>query len=201
MAELTPTIADFFTIESTESLKAVADPLRLSIMKALKTPKTVKEVAADLQMPPTKLYYHVNLLEKQNLIRVVATQVVSGIIEKTYLITARNYRLSDTLLADEGGDEAVDAVLAAIFDITRAEVKQSLQNNLLKLTDGTAVHQGILWRAGLRLTVEQFEQMQQKLEDLLQEMDDLSSQNESDEAARYGLMAAFYPTYPTDTNA
>ena len=71
-----------FIIDNVDALKMIADPLRLQIMRSLEKPRTVKDLAAQLDIPATKLYYHVNQLETHKIIRVVDTRIVSGIIEK-----------------------------------------------------------------------------------------------------------------------
>ncbi|MBX6342634.1 MAG: helix-turn-helix transcriptional regulator [Thermomicrobiaceae bacterium] len=81
---------DVFVIRDLETLRAVSDPLRLRLFELLRGgPRTVKQLAAALDLPPTRLYYHVGQLEAHGLVRVVDTRVVSGIIEKRYQATAQ----------------------------------------------------------------------------------------------------------------
>ena len=55
---------DMFMITDLETLKMAADPLRLEILNFLRgEPRTVKEMAKQLSLPQTKLYYHMGLLE------------------------------------------------------------------------------------------------------------------------------------------
>src|SRR5262245_46354904 len=72
-------------VADVETLKALSDPLRLRIIERMVTridePWTVKELAAELGVPPTRLYHHVDLLLERELIRPVERRVVSGIIE------------------------------------------------------------------------------------------------------------------------
>src|SRR6266513_2118828 len=76
-------------VSNFDTLKVVADPTRLRILEVLiEQPLTVKQVARKLEIAPTKLYYHVNLLEEHGLLTVTASRVVSGIIEKQYRTTA-----------------------------------------------------------------------------------------------------------------
>src|SRR5690242_5492835 len=76
-------------VTNLETLKVVSDGLRSRIVDLLRAePQTVKQLAATLNLPPKKLYYHINLLEQHELIRVIGTRIVSGIIEKTYRATA-----------------------------------------------------------------------------------------------------------------
>src|SRR5688572_14293462 len=82
--------ADEFVISNLEALKAIADPTRVRLLEAFyKEARTVKQVAAEVGIPATKLYYHINVLEELGLLKVVATRVVSGIIEKSYRTAAK----------------------------------------------------------------------------------------------------------------
>ena len=67
------TLPQEFLVDDLEALKVIAHNTRLDILQSLKRPKTVKEIAKLLKLPATKLYYHVNLMEKHGLIQVVET--------------------------------------------------------------------------------------------------------------------------------
>jgi len=121
MATTMPTIekADVFTAEDIPTLKAFAEPLRMRLLMLLDEGElTVKEMAAKLDVPPTRLYYHVRILESFRLLQVVSTRMVSGIEEKRYAATAKSWNVSDDLL----GNEAVSEVLKAMFDLARVEL-------------------------------------------------------------------------------
>src|SRR5580693_6695424 len=67
------------TVDSVAALKAMADPTRLAILAALMRTRdlpvmSVKELAAELGEPQTKLYRHVRQLEAAGLIRVASTR-------------------------------------------------------------------------------------------------------------------------------
>jgi len=117
-------------VDTVETLKALADPTRMAILSALtRSPDlpvmSVKELAAKLGEPQTKLYRHVRQLEEAGLIRVAATRMVSGILEQRYQACQREVRLSSTMLRkniDEAEvalqmmlDEFRDGVLAAML--------------------------------------------------------------------------------------
>jgi DNA-binding transcriptional ArsR family regulator len=99
-------------VTTVAELKALADPLRLAILDALVGGATrelrvlsVKELAAELGEPKTKLYRHIKLLEAAGLIRVAATRLVSGIVEHRY--QARQVDLFIGPMREAGGaDEA-----------------------------------------------------------------------------------------------
>jgi DNA-binding transcriptional ArsR family regulator len=102
------------TVEDVDTLKALADPTRMAILHALMRPGelrvlSVKELAAELGEPQTKLYRHVRQLEAAGLIKVAATRLVSGIVEQRYQASQRDVRLSVGVVR-EHADEAEAAV-------------------------------------------------------------------------------------------
>src|SRR5215470_2705895 len=127
---------DIFIIDSVDTLKVVADPLRLKILELLRSrPHTVKQLAAALHTPLKKLYYHVNLLEEHGLIRVASTRVVSGIIEKQYQVTAYRLSIDRSLLAPaaEATGDSLDAFLSLILDHVKSEITRSVRAGLIEL--------------------------------------------------------------------
>lgn len=111
-------------IEDVETLKAVADPLRMRLHTELDKPQTVKELASALGVPPTRLYYHMKILERAGLIRVIARRVVSGIEEKTYQTTAKSTTVSPAL----GAMLAESGALEALLDLVATELEIALQD-------------------------------------------------------------------------
>ena len=119
-------IPERMEITELETLKALSDPLRLDILKQVGILNhkgercTVKQLGKLLGMPPTKLYYHVNLLEEHDLLVVGDTQIVSGIIEKHYQVCAMNISVSqDLMTVDESEDRQgqLSQILQSIEDL------------------------------------------------------------------------------------
>jgi len=189
------TVAAKFIIRDLDTLKAITHPLRLQLLKTIKEPKTVKEVSAVLDIPSTKLYYHINLLEKHDIIRVVETNIVSGIIEKTYQVTASRYQVDENLLLDnELSDENLDKLLEAILDATKAEIKNSFRAGLIDWTNREKPHKGGMARAHLQFTEQEATEFYGKLEALIAEYSAACEENEDDpDIPAYGLTIAFYP--------
>ncbi|MDX1613159.1 MAG: helix-turn-helix domain-containing protein [Candidatus Promineifilaceae bacterium] len=180
-----------FIIRDPETLKVLGHALRLQLLKALKRPRTVKELGAALDLPPTKLYYHINLLEKHELIRVVATDVVSGIIEKQYQISARNYRVEDALLSPvEGEINHLDVLLAAMFESTQADIRRSIDAGLMRIRGGHDLENGAVVKYTLHLTAAQRALFLERLRALL---DLVEEATEGDDTDPYGLTLAYYP--------
>lgn len=123
-------VPELHTISNLETLRLLADPLRISIMQAFAStsaPRTVKQIAAELGAKPTKLYYHFNLLEEHGLVRVAESRVVSGIIEKSYLPAARSFTIDAAIVqVTPGGREAAAATMAALLQTSAAELTASV---------------------------------------------------------------------------
>jgi len=195
MSKTIPPLQDVMFIEDPDALKALAVPIRLDIIKALEHPATVKEVAAKLDMPPTKLYYHFKQLEQHQIIRVVDTNIVSGIIEKQYQVTASRYQMSETLVRDSTqGEASLDAILATIFEVTRNEVRQSIQAQLLDPAADKSKKKAMLSHTAFHLTAEQFQEFYGRMEQLIEEMITASEAgSEEPDRLSFGFTIALYP--------
>ena len=90
-------IDDQFVIEDLDTLKILTHPQRIEIIHTLRKPKTVKQIAEEIEADPTKLYYHIRQMEKIGAIKVVDTNIVSGIVEKKYLVSAKEFRVEGQL--------------------------------------------------------------------------------------------------------
>ena len=109
-----------------ETLKLIADPLRLEILSLLSEPKTAKDLATVLGVPTTRLYYHLRILEERGLIRVVSRRLVSGIEEKTYRSLGTNWVPSPELT-----DAAIESsgVVGSLVNLVQAELSMAMRSN------------------------------------------------------------------------
>jgi DNA-binding transcriptional ArsR family regulator len=100
------------TVDTVDMLKALADPTRMAILAALMKARndlpvrSVKELAAELGEPQTKLYRHVRQLEAAGLIKVASTRMVSGILEQRYQASQGDLILGRGFL-EEHADESM----------------------------------------------------------------------------------------------
>ncbi|MGW5353552.1 helix-turn-helix domain-containing protein [Streptomyces sp. NPDC004031] len=106
-------------VADVETLKALSDPLRLAILRAMTTDVhaayRVKDLAGMLDQPVTRLYRHIKVLEAAGLIRVARTRLVSGIQESQYQVAQFALRLGRELLAAPGSaGEVADAFAVAL---------------------------------------------------------------------------------------
>lgn len=121
MADDADGVAVVREVDDVETLKALSDPLRLAILRAMMSDVhasyRVKEIARLLDQPVTRLYRHIKVLEAAGLIRVTQTQLVSGIQENQYQVAQFAVRLGGELLASPGNaGELADAFAATLND-------------------------------------------------------------------------------------
>jgi len=91
-----PELIEFRHVDDVTTMKALADPLRLKIMRVLgknahSKPRimTVKQIAEELGEPTTKLYRHVKQLLAVDLIQVAELRLVGGIVEQRYRVAQK----------------------------------------------------------------------------------------------------------------
>ena len=186
--------ADVITIGNLETLRMLADPLRMRVMSAFAdrpdTPVTVKQLAAQLDVRPTRLYYHVNLLEEHGLIRVASSRVVSGIIEKSYVPAARSITIDRELLkVSAAGREATAASITALMQATANEIALSLESAAGQTAaEKRQMHIG---KAGAHLAPEAHAEFFKRLEELLEEFSD--KYGTPDSPPNRALFVAYYP--------
>src|SRR5215471_18407018 len=64
---------------ATQELRALAHPLRLRLLEEFAgSPRTTMQVAAALGEPPTRLYHHVNALERAGILKLARTRRMRG---------------------------------------------------------------------------------------------------------------------------
>ena len=167
-----------FIVADLDTLKVLADPLRLSILEYLAQPGTVKQIAEKIGKPPTKLYYHFNLLEKHGLIQMVDTRIVSGIIEKHYQASARMYSLQHGLLSPGTKDfeEGLNVTLSGIFGDAREDIRQSIEDGVVDTSDDAPESRRlVISQARMNLTPDQAQTFYERLVDLIGEFKGLEN--------------------------
>lgn len=83
-------LADSLVVTTPAQLRAIADPLRATILDLLlERAATVAELAAAVERPKSTVAHHVNVLVETGMLRVVRTRRVRAIDERYYGRTAR----------------------------------------------------------------------------------------------------------------
>ncbi|MCK8058311.1 helix-turn-helix domain-containing protein [Fusibacter sp. A1] len=80
------------------AIKAYSDPFRMIILKTyykFSRPATVKQIADDMSEVPAKVHYHVKKLLESDILRLVHTKEVNGILAKFYEPTAKCFEIKN----------------------------------------------------------------------------------------------------------
>lgn len=193
------TPAPEMTISDLETLKVLADPLRLSILEYLMRPSTVKRIAEKINKPATKLYYHFNLLEKHGLIVLVDTRIVSGIIEKHYQAAAKVYRVAKNLLAPGSTDfdEGLELTLNGMFQAAKQEILDNIHDQTIDMGEEAPWHRRMnISQVRMALTAKQFTEFRDKLAALVEKTQRWTDENDEDTSASVTVLKLLYVTYP-----
>lgn len=200
-------VADEFKIADLETLKIISHPQRIEILTTLRDPKTVKEIAKEIEADPTKLYYHIRLMEKGKLIQVVETNLVSGIVEKKYLVSASTYAVDKAIFSDPDNvptTEDISNVMQAMLRTTQNHLDRSIKAGFIDLKENLntekATHR--VESMGYLLTKEQVDLFLERYKTLQEDLKQWSTENdEQDEeidSREYLWTSAFFPTVPRD---
>jgi len=156
-------------------------------------------------LSPSKLYYHVNMLENAGFIVVVETRMVANMQEKYYRTVANSFELDESLLTfhTDAGRDSINAVLNNVLDTTKDEIQRSLQARLFALDQGDAKKERriMLHRQTNYVSEEKANEFMERLQELMKEF---SQEAEPEDTAvsnqNYALTIAFYPSiyYPND---
>lgn len=183
-------------VEDVETIKVVADGRRLKILALMQEPTTVKAISAELDIPASKLYYHVNLLEKHNLIQVVDHNIDSGIVEKIYQVTARQFKIVNPLLRTDLPDDAADAIFTNMLEETQRDFRQAYAAR--NKDEQVPPRHPFLSKKAFRLTDEQLTMLHGKLTALIEEVTALGVTNAALDEPVYDLTLVFFKQKPEE---
>jgi predicted transcriptional regulator len=187
-----------FIIKDLETLKVIADPVRNQIMEVLeKQPQNVKEVADKLGLAPSKLYYHFNMLEKVDLIRVVETRQVANLIEKYYQTSSSFIDIDPNLLnfATSEGKENMYTMVTSTIDTTREDLLRSLQARSLQIEQGvqSKLRSLSISRYLSNMSDEKADEFHKRLAELLDEFIDADTKDPDQQT--FAMTIALYPSF------
>jgi len=173
-------LADRIVVTTPAQLRAMADPLRVTILDLLlERAATVAELAAAVQRPKSTVAHHVNVLVEAGMLRVVRTRRVRAIDERYYGRTARTFYVG--VVKRPGDDET--PVHANALSVAAAESVPAHEADQLRT---------ILRHA--RIPAQRAAEFWERVDALTREFAQLPRSGET----MYGFAAGLYPTdYPT----
>ena len=196
-----PEVIDYRRITDAATIKALADPLRLRIIRLMgegahTQPRnfTVKQLAAELCEPPTKLYRHVKKLLEVGLIQVAELRLVGGIVEQHYRVAQAGFAIS-TKESDLATDEIMAAGAAAIEDfLTRYQ--DALHDGRTRLASEDSLQhpphvRSIGGLSSFRMPQDKAADFAERLNALVQELNEFAH---IDEGVEVNMLTVFYAT-------
>ncbi len=168
-------------------LKAASDPMRIRMgLLLLDDGHTVKELAATLGVPATRLYYHMKILERHGLVEVIERRMVSGIEERRYRAVAEAWAFGPGDPAPSP-DEMV-AMLRATLSAVQGEMEVVLHDK--DDTDDTDAVVPVFTLTDLVLTRDELEQIHAFIQDINERYASDHRAEPPADAARYHFLFA-----------
>ena len=173
-------LADRIVVTTPAQLRALADPLRGTILDLLlERAATVAELAAAVQRPKSTVAHHVNVLVEAGMLRVVRTRRVRAIDERYYGRTARVFYVG---VVNRPGEDPT-TVHANALSVAAAESVPAHEADELR---------SILRHA--RIPAQRAAEFWERVDALTREFAQLPRSGDT----VYGFAAGLYPTdYPT----
>jgi DNA-binding transcriptional ArsR family regulator len=165
------------TVDTVDALKAMADPTRLAILTALMRSRhdlrvmSVKELAAELGEPQTKLYRHMRQLEAAGLIKVASTRMVSGILEQRYQACQQDLMFAPGFLK-EHADES-EAVVETMVERYFAGLREAFRADQEAAPDApadNAYRKPMLFMSDLKVSPAKVAELKERLEGIISDL-------------------------------
>lgn len=182
-------------VEDIGLFEALNNPVRFRIIRHLQEPRSVKDVAELFDVPPTRLYYHFNLLEEAGVISVVETRKSGAMLQKLYQVKAKSFRPAPSMArGDHEPAELARITVSVVLDAVRVDAEAALTRHFAALRAGeTQEMTGALTRSFAVMGVERARVFAKRLEELIEtefEVDD-------EQGDEYGLSLVFLPIATT----
>lgn len=183
--------AEFLEVDDIALLEALNNPIRFRIFRHLQEPRSVKEVAELFGVPPTRLYYHFNLLETAGVISVVETRKAGAMLQKLYQVKAKSFRPAPSMAkGDHEPAELARITASVVLDAARADAEETLTRHFASVRSGeTEVMAGVLTRSVAVMNVERARAFGKRLYDLIE----AEFEEDDEDGEEYGLTLAFLP--------
>lgn len=186
-------VPDVVELESTDELDELLHRVRGPLLRRLRTPHSAAELAAELDVPVTRLYHHLKVLESSGLIEVVATRRVGAALERRYRAVARAFRVGPDAVRDA---RDLARSLASVLDSTRADLVASVESGAIDAhaasdLDGADGAEVAIWSLRLQLGQPDRVELAERMNALLTEFRERST---DDTETDFAVFAIAFPT-------
>jgi DNA-binding transcriptional ArsR family regulator len=185
-------------VSDVDTLKAMADPLRMRVLQLLMAEYarawTTKDIAVAVGISPTKLYYHLNLLEARGLIEVRETRMINGIVERHYGSGQRQLSFTHGWTGETAGASAENMgdIVASMLDQVRDEITGGLRSGAVYANrDAPEDKRVVIHRELATITLERVPELRARIRELLSEF--TSEGAPAGNGTDFGLLIAMHP--------
>lgn len=191
-----------YTLRDLDQIKVLADALRVRVLEGFCQERTTKQVAEMLGEKPTKLYHHVDALEKVGLIELTRTRQNRGTLEKYYLAVAQSFHVDSSVFSATDDDEneaksTVESMIDTIFENTRNDLLQ-----LARASESDELEEeGVLSYVEVRAHEAVANEVRRRLQEIITELPEieaqvlgkLSAEAQAGPERSFRLTLAYYP--------
>ncbi|MBB4823715.1 DNA-binding transcriptional ArsR family regulator [Sporosarcina luteola] len=176
-------------VTTREQLKAISDPLRVQILVLLiEKEYTGQQLSEVLELPRSKVHYHLKALEKVGFIQLIREEVKGGTVQKFYRAVALSFLPGAELFPF--ADEISQANRMALLKILD-RVKIRVVNAPSKAFFEEDKFGSSMMQAEVNLTKQQFEKITNKINEVFNEINLMEKENKSNPNARMYYVGSF----------
>ena len=192
-----PTNNDIYEITSYVQAKVFSNKLRIKIFSLFddEVAKTSKQIADQMELPASKVHYHVRELAKVGLLVLTETKEKGGVIEKYYLPVAKqiHIRLKDDETPNEGEKSGEYLISKSYFRDYQEEFLKAIERkDERKKSKKSGGEQGTFMSTStLRLTKEKHKQMATELRQFMEKWSSLEDPEGPDTMNSRLFLSAF----------
>ncbi len=161
-------IPEALELDTLEQFNALLSPRRLELVEALDTPRSAKELAGELGVPVTRLYYHLNTLTSHGIIRVVEERPRGALVERVYQVAGSSIRPSAAFLERYGGAGLAEVATLA-FRHAESRFATAAREGRLSLEKDHPRRSAAIGLATMRLSRERLDALVRAVEALQEE--------------------------------
>ena len=151
--------ADVFLIEDGETFDVLADPMRIEILEICNGPRSVGEIAEAMDVPRTRLYHHVNMMEEKGILAIAETRQKGAMTEKLYQAAAKSFKPGERFLEEATPRERAEAMISSLLGATKADFLKSVEQGLFGFWDQAGKRKLAFGRSLLHLTEAQLDEL------------------------------------------
>ena len=151
---------EVFVVKDLEQIKALSSPYRISIIEAFNGEEaTAKHISSKIGEPHSKVNYHIKLLAKVGLLKLVKESPKYGVIEKYYQPIAKSFVIDSQVT--HNSDE-VDKFKSAVFDRINKDFIENARS------ESVSIQSKITYDSNIYLTEEEIKVINDKISDLME---------------------------------